>query len=75
MKHMEEPEMHNVKWKTPYDSICMIFLATHSIILAWKISWTEELDGLLSVGLQKSDTNEWLSTYDIISEKAKLWRK
>ena len=26
--------------------------ATHSSILAWKISWTEELDGLLSTGSQ-----------------------
>ena len=26
--------------------------ATHSSILAWKISWTEELDGLQSMGSQ-----------------------
>ena len=25
-------------------------------ILAWEISWTEELDGLQSKGLQKSET-------------------
>ena len=50
-------------------------MATHSSILAWKISWTEELDGLLSMGLQKSDTTERLSTYDNILEKAKLWKK
>ena len=29
-------------------------MATHSSILAWKISWTEEPDGLLFMGLQKS---------------------
>ena len=28
-------------------------LATHSSILAWKISWTEEADGLQSIGLQR----------------------
>ena len=28
----------------------------HSSILAWEISWTEEPDGLQSMGLQKSDT-------------------
>ena len=31
-------------------------MATHSSILAWEISWTEELDGLQSKGLQKSET-------------------
>ena len=31
-------------------------MATHSSILAWKISWTEEPGGLQSMGLQKSDT-------------------
>ena len=28
-------------------------LATHSSILAWRIPWTEEHDGLQSMGLQK----------------------
>ena len=28
-------------------------MATHSSILAWKIPWTEEPDGLQSPGLQK----------------------
>ena len=27
-------------------------MATHSIILAWRIPWTEEPDGLQSIGLQ-----------------------
>ena len=27
-------------------------MATHSSILAWEIPWTEESDGLQSVGLQ-----------------------
>ena len=31
-------------------------MATHSSILAWKILWTEEPDGLQSVGSQKSQT-------------------
>ena len=30
--------------------------ATHSSILAWKISWTEEPGGLQSMGSQESDT-------------------
>ena len=28
-------------------------MATHSSILAWEISWTEEPDGLQSKGLQR----------------------
>ena len=30
-------------------------MATHSSILAWKIPWTEEPDGLQSIELQESD--------------------
>ena len=31
-------------------------MATHSNILAWKISWTEEPGGLQSMGSQESDS-------------------
>ena len=31
-------------------------MATHTSILAWEISWTEEPGGLQSMGLQKSWT-------------------
>ena len=34
-------------------------MATHSIILAWEIPWSEEPGGLQSIGLQKSQ--RWLS--------------
>ena len=32
-------------------------MATHSSILAWKIPWTEEAGGLLSMGLQRVGHN------------------
>ena len=35
-------------------------MATHSSILAWKISWTEELGGLRSMGSQRVGHN-WLT--------------
>ena len=35
-------------------------MATHSSILAWRIPWTEELDGLQSTGRKESDTAERL---------------
>ena len=33
-------------------------MATHSSILSWRIPWTEEPGGLLSMGLQELDTTE-----------------
>ena len=36
-------------------------MATHSRILAWKILWTEETDGLQSMGHKESDMTEQLS--------------
>ena len=35
-------------------------MATHSSILAWRISWTQEPDGYSPWGLKKSDTTEQL---------------
>ena len=40
-------------------------MASHSSILAWSISWTEEPGGLQSVGSQKSRTNT--STFQSLS--------
>ena len=30
----------------PLDSLCEFTVTTHSYILAWRIPWTEESDGL-----------------------------
>ena len=38
-------------------------MATHSSILAWRIPWTEELGGLLSMGRKESDMTERLSLH------------
>ena len=35
-------------------------MAAHSSILAWKIPWTEDPGGLKSMGLQESDTTEYV---------------
>ena len=35
-------------------------METHSSTLAWKIPWTEEPDGLQSMGSEESDTTERL---------------
>ena len=36
-------------------------MATHSSILAWRIPWTEEPDGLQSRGRKELDMTEWFS--------------
>ena len=38
-------------------------MATHPSILAWEIPWTEEPGGLQSMGSQRVDTTERLSTH------------
>ena len=38
-------------------------MATHSSVLAWEISWKEEPGGLQSMGLQKSQIQQQLSTH------------
>ena len=37
-------------------------MATHSSILTWKIPWTGELGGLLSIGHKESDRGAWRAT-------------
>ena len=38
-------------------------MKTHSVILAWRIPWTEEPGGLKSMGRKKSDTTEHACTH------------
>ena len=45
--------IHTYPWKREWQ-------ATHSSILAWRISWTEEPGKLQSMGSQESNTAEWL---------------
>ena len=46
---MQETTVQSLDWKDPLGRE----MATHSIILAWEIPWTEELGGLQSMGSQK----------------------
>ena len=38
-------------------------MATHSSILAWRISWTEKPGRLQSMGHKESDMTGWLTQY------------
>ena len=54
---MWETQVRSLGWKDPQEK----GMGTHSSILAWKISWTEEPGGLQSMGSQESETTEWLT--------------
>ena len=47
---MREIRVQSLGWEDPLEKE----LATHSSILVWKITWTEEPGGLKSMGSQKS---------------------
>ena len=48
---MQETRIQSLGWEDSLEKE----MATHSSILAWKIPWTEEPDGLQSIELQESD--------------------
>ena len=50
---MQETQVRSLGLEDPLEK----GLATHSIILVWRIPWTEEPDGLLSIGLQRVGHN------------------
>ena len=54
---MQETQVRSLDQKDPLEKE----MAMHSSILAWRIPWTQEPDGLQSVGSQKSDTTEGLT--------------
>ena len=47
---MQEMWVQSQGWEDPLEKE----MATHSSILAWEISWTEEPGGLQSMGLQRA---------------------
>ena len=53
---MRETWARSLSWEDPLEKE----MATHSSILAWRISWTEELGGLQSMGCKELDTTEQL---------------
>ena len=46
---VQEIRVRSLGWEDPLEKE----MATHSCILAWRISWTEEPCGLQSMGLQR----------------------
>ena len=50
---MQETQVQSLGWEDPLEEE----MATHSSILAWRISWTEESGGLQSDGVAKESDN------------------
>ena len=48
-----ESQVQSLDWEDPLEK----GMETHSSILAWKVPWTEEPDGLQCIGSQKSGTH------------------
>ena len=46
---VQEIQVRSLGWEDPLEKE----MATHSSVLAWKISWTEEPGGLQSMGSQR----------------------
>ena len=58
-------------WEDPLEKE----MATHSRILAWRIPWTEELDGLQSMGLQRVG-HDWATntfTFTLKNSNVIVW--
>ena len=51
-RRIQEMEVHSLGREDPLEKE----MATHSIIIAWKIQWTEKPGGLQFMGSQKLDT-------------------
>jgi len=49
MQEMQEVQVQSLCWEDPLEKE----VVTHSSILAWEISWTEESGELKSMGLQR----------------------
>ena len=59
MPTMLETQVQFLGWEDPLGKE----MATHSIIVTWRIPWTEERGMLQSMGSQESDTTERLKYY------------
>ena len=58
MQETQEMQVWSLGWEDPLEEE----MATHSSILAWRIPWTEEPDGLPSIGSQTVGHN-WVTEH------------
>ena len=55
MQETQEMQVWSLGWEDPLEE----GMATHSSILAWRITWTEEPRGLQSMGSQSQTGLKW----------------
>ena len=55
---MQETQVQSLGWEDPLEK----GITTHSSILAWRITWTEESGGLQYMGLQRIGPS-WVTKY------------
>ena len=64
-------------WSLGWEDSLEKEMATHSSILAWKISWTQDPGGLQSMGLQRVRhdwvTNTYLLAFSMIQQMLAIW--
>ena len=56
---MQETQVRSLGWEDPLEKE----IATHSSIIAWKISWAEEPGGLQSLGSQRVRLDRATNTF------------
>ena len=57
---MQEKQVRSLGWGDPLENE----MATHSSILSWEILWTEETDGLQSIGSQRI-RHDWATELNV----------
>ena len=65
---VQETRVWFLGWEDPLEKE----MATHSSILAWKISWTEEPGGLQSMGSQRVG-HDWATNTIIVKRNSASW--
>ena len=66
--------MQNKVWSLGQEDPLEEEMATHSSILAWRIPWTEEPDGLQSMGSQRVG-HVWATEDEEDTLQEGFWRK
>ena len=59
---IQEAWFQTLGWEDPLEK----GMATHSSTLAWRIPWTEELEGYSPWDWKESDMTEWLTKIKLI---------